>query len=151
MRKLVSFLLILIFTATSLFSCTEKADAYQLLSEFVKVYGADGVIYSPEISEGEPGYISNGMIEKIYVFSGDFPTNYAIFLNSRLDDFSECGVFICNSSDSLAMTQEMCLERIKLLSNGGEHAFVKVHRMTVFYSTMQDRNRAERIWHEIIS
>lgn len=150
MKRLLSLLFVFILVCSSICSCQRQADAYGLISEFVTVYGAEGIIYSPAVPEGEDGYIPDGLVEKIYVFSGRFPENFAIFLNSHPLAPAECGVFVCDGADSLAMTEEMCLERIRLLSGGEDHAFVKLNGMTVFYSTMHDRERAERIWREII-
>ena len=149
MKKLVSFILIAVI-CLSVCSCGSEPDPYSMLSEFVIAYGAEGVIYSPHFSEGEEGYIPNGLCERIYVFSGNFPEKFAVFLNTHPSYPSECGVFICDGAEALASTEEMCLERIRLLSRGEEHAFVKTSGSTVFYSTMQDRERAERIWREII-
>ena len=149
MKRLLSLIIILAFVSLAV-SCHSDRDAYDMVNEFVTVYGAEGVIYSPRISEGENGYVPKGLMEMIYVFSGDFPGNYAVFLNSHHTTPAECGAFVCENADSLAATEEMCLERIKLLSRGESHAFVKVSGMIVFYSTMKNRERAERIWHEII-
>ena len=121
-----------------------------MLSEFVSAYGAKGTIYSPEIAEGKEGYIPDGLIEKMYLFSDDFPENYAILINPYTMDFSECGVFICRDADSLSDMEEICLERIRLLSNGEDNAFLKINGNMLFYSTMRDRERAEKIWREII-
>lgn len=150
MKRVLSLLLIIVFISSFLASCVRERDAYTLVNEFVTVYGAEGIVYSPRFSEGERGYIPKGLLEKIYVYYGNFPENYAIFLNSHPTNPVECGAFVCDGADSLASAEEMCLERIRLLSNGGSHAFVKVSGMTVFYSTMQDRERAEKIWREII-
>ena len=150
MKRFLALIILVLFVGSLLCSCGSEADAYGILREFVTAYGVDGVIYSPCIPEGENGYIPDGFVERIYIFSGNFPENYAIFLNSHPSYPSECGVFICDGAESLAATEEMCLERIRLLSGRDDHAFVKVNRMTVFYSTMHDRERAERIWREII-
>lgn len=149
MKRLIS-LLIVFALVFGLYSCKGERDAHRLLKEFITVYGAEGVIYSPNIAEGESGYIEKGFLEKIYVFSGNFPDNYALFLNTHPISPAECGVFVTDNADEIAMVEEMCLERIRLLSGGGEHAFVKISGDTVFYSTMQDRERAEKIWREII-
>ena len=149
MKKFI-LLLLVVFTFTTFASCRREPSAQDLLSKFVDVYGAEGVIYSPKISEGNEGYIPDGLIERIYIFSGNFPDNYAIFLNSRTTDFSECGVFVCDDGESLLSVEEMCLERIKLLCGGEGRGFVRISGMTVFYSTMQERERAEKIWREII-
>ena len=150
MKRLILLLLVITLVATSLSSCGSEPDAYDLLCEFTAAYGVEGIVYSPIIPEGNAGYIGGGLVEKLYVFSGTFPQNYAIFINSRLSGFSECGVFVCNSSDAVDMVEEMCLERIRLLAGGENHTFIKISDMTVFYSTMQERERAEKIWREII-
>ena len=146
--------ILLLFTVFSLIfslmGCREERDSYALLSEFISAYGAEGIIYSPSLGEGEDGYIRDGLIEKIYVFSGRFPDNFAVFLNSRPDFGSECGVFVCLGAEQCAMVEEACLERIRLLGRGNDCAFVKRQGNTVFYSTMTDKERAERLWREII-
>lgn len=149
MKKLLCLVLIIVLL-TSLTSCGESGDPYLLLDEFVKEYGAEGVIFSPKIAEGQPGYVSPGLMEQVYRFSGDFPENYAIFLNSRPDYGSECGVFLCEDADMLLMMQEVCLERMKLLDGKGERSFLKIKGKMLFYSTMIDRARAQTIWKEII-
>jgi len=149
MKKLILLFLSLSLIVT-LFSCKREESAYDMLSEFISVYGAEGVIYAPRISEGNEGYISAGLIEKIFIYSGRLPDNYAVFLNSRTADFAECGIFVCDDTDSLLNIEEMCRERVKLLTGGGKYGFVKLSGMTVFYSCLQDRERAEKIWREII-
>ena len=150
MKNNIFSLLILLAFLLNLTSCAQEHDALDLLSEFVDAYGADGVIYSPKIAEGNAGYITEGLIESVYVFSGDLPENYAIMLSSGTESFSECGVFVCDGGEDLLSVEEMCLERIKLLCGRDGRGFVKISGMTVFYSTMKDRERAEMLWREII-
>ena len=149
MKKLLCVILLLSVVFT-LNSCQKEQDAYGMLWEFVRAYGAEGVIYSPAIPEGDDGYVNEGLIDKIYVCSGRFPENYAIFLNSRADYGSECGVFICENADMLLMVEEMCLERIRLLGRGSDIAFVKRDGNVIFYSTLSQRDRAEKIWRQIL-
>ena len=149
MKRLISFCLIITLLFT-LVSCGADPDPYSLMSEFLRAYGAEGTIYSPKISEGEAGYIPKGLIEKIYRFSGEFPEDYAIYLNSRPDAGSECGLFICQDADMLSSMEQACLERIRLLDRKCERSFVKVKGKTIFYSTMSDRELAEKLWKEII-
>ncbi len=148
MKKIVA--LILLITLLSLCSCRRERNAKEMLSEFILIYGAEGVIYSPEIPEGNDGYIRDGLIEKIYIFYGAFPENYAIFLNAHTDFSSECGLFICTDAEMIDRVEEMCLERIRLLAMGDDRAFVKQSGNVVFYSTMSDRKRAEKVFNEII-
>lgn len=149
MKKVISTAVVFCILA-SLASCTPRHNAYDLLCEFVTTYGAEGVIYHPAADESEDGFVYNGLLNKIYLYSGTFPENYAIFLNTRHDFSSECGVFVCTDADMLGAVEEMCLERVALLCHNDSRAFVKRCGMTVFYSTMQDRDRAERIFNEII-
>ena len=150
MKKIISIILLIVTLSLLLISCKSDVDAYEMLNEFIRTYGAEGVIYSPEISEGNDGYIRDGLIEQIYRFHGQFPLDYAIFLNSHPDYSVECGVFVCSDVQMCDMVEEMCLERIRLLAMGEKHAFVKRSGRVVFYSTMPDRDRAEKIFNEII-
>ena len=150
MKKIILLLILFVSLTLSLFSCEKEISAYNALSEFVTAYGAEGVVYSPEIPEGGEGYIPDGLIERIYIYSGKFPENYAIFLNSRTEGFFECGVFVCDDANSLLSLEEACLERIRLLSVSGGQGFIKINGMTVFYAVLEDRDRAEKIWCEII-
>ncbi|MBQ8302144.1 MAG: hypothetical protein IJX97_01170 [Clostridia bacterium] len=147
MKKIICFLLALLLTA-SLNSCGEPRDPYSMLSEFVSQYGASGVIYSPSIPEGKDGYVSDGLIERAFVFSGRFPESYAIFLNSHTSGQYECGIFVCSDAEELRCAEECAFERVRLL--GGVNGFVKRRGRVVYYSTMADRERAERIFDEII-
>lgn len=149
MKKALS-LILFVAMLLSLCSCNRTDDARELLTQFVEAYGAEGIIYSTKIPEGEAGHLTGDLIEKIFVFSGKFPENFAIFLNSHADFGSECGVFVCGDVSELSVAREACLERISLLGRGNENAFIKSSDNVLFYSTMQDRERAEGIWREII-
>lgn len=150
MRRILAFLLVLLISVYSFCSCKKEVDPKGALGEFIAAYGAEGIIYSPEIPEGNPGYIPDGLLEKIYVFSGRFPESYAIFLNSRPEYGYECAVFVCDDADCVAMMEECCLERIRLLDGGMKRSFIIKSKNIVFYSTMKDKERAEKIWREII-
>ncbi len=149
MKKTLS-LILFVALLLSFVSCAATEDARDLLTQFVMAYGAEGIIYSTGIPEGEEGHLPDGLIEKIFVFSGKLPENFAIFLNSHADFGSECGVFVCSDVNELEVAREACLERISLLGRGGSNAFIKSCDNIIFYSTMQDRARAEGIWREII-
>lgn len=137
---------LLIATLFALVSCGESRPAFEMLSEFVSAYGAEGVIYRSDAFEGEEGFIEYDLLKKIYVFYKDFPEEFAIFLNSHADYGSECGVFVCGDAGEAAEVSEMCLERIKLLDRGGDGSFVIREGSIVFYSTMSDSERARKIW-----
>lgn len=145
MRRVFCFLLIFSMLF-SLSSCGESRSAYELLSEFVSVYGAEGIIYRSDAEEWEEGFAEYDLLKKIYLFYKDFPEEFAIFLNSHADYGSECGVFVCRDSSECFEVYEMCLERIKLLDRRGEKSFIVREGRLVFYSTMSDTERARRIW-----
>ncbi len=149
MKKIISLALI-VFITLSLCACSEKRRADELLSDFVAAYGASGIIYTPWVEEGCDGYVSEGLTERIFVYEGKFPENYAVFLNSHTDYASECGVFVCRDAEEMGRVVEMCGERVRLLGRGNDKSFVTRSGMTVFYSTMSDRTRAEKIWRSII-
>ena len=150
MKRITAFILFISVLSLLLCSCHRERNARQMLNEFIHTYGAEGVIYSPDIPEGSDGYIYDGLINKIYIFHGSVPNNYAIFLNSRADLASECAIFICTDAEMTDRVEEMCLERVRLLVSGDDRAFVKRSGSIVFYSTMPDRERAEKIFNEII-
>jgi hypothetical protein len=147
MKKIIS-LTLLIILCLSLSSCREERSAYQIMSEFVSAYGAEGVIYSPEIGEGKEGYIREGLVERVFLFSDGIGDNFALLLNSHIDIPSECGVFVCSDDDEVRRAEEICLERIRLLSR--DRGFVKKRGRVVYYAVLSDSERAERIFKEII-
>lgn len=145
-RKTVIFFVLI--SILLLFGCGETASADEMLSEFIYAYGAEGVIYSSEAKEGEAGYVRDGLTEKIYVYEGNFPQEFAIYLNSHTDSASECGVFVCDDADEKERVTDMCEKRIDLL--GTENALILRSGNVVFYSTMTDKARTSEIWKKII-
>ena len=109
MKKIIT-IFVLLSLLLGLSSCKNEPNAYELLSDFVNSYGAEGIIYSPLISEGEKGYMPSGMVERIYIFCGNLPRNFAVFLNSHADSRSECGVFVCSDAAQCQIVEEACLE-----------------------------------------
>ena len=148
MKKILAAFLIA-FSTLTLASCKEERSADALLRSFLSVYSAEGVVYSPTVAEGEDGYIDEPLFKKIYLYDGKMPTNFAVFLNSHTDSDSECALFVCRDGTELLAVEEMCLERLRLLTSPS--GFIVRSGNTVFYSTMSDKARAERIWRSIIS
>lgn len=147
MRKIIC--LCLIFTlCLSLAGCREEQNAYDILSEFVTDYGAEGIVYSPSVSEGSPGYISDRLVERAFLFTEGIGDNFALLLNSHIDKVCECGVFVCSDDEEVRLAEEICLERVRLLS--GDRGFVKKRGRVVYYYVLSDPDRAERIFREII-
>lgn len=150
MKRIFAFLIAVLLFLTSLTACKKREiDTDAMLREFISSYGAEGVIYSSACLEGEDGYLSSETLNKIYVIDGRFPENYAIFLNSHTDYGSECGAFVCDDTEMRLAVEEMCLERIRLLC-GKDNSFVARSDNIVFYSTMQDRAKAEQLFKKII-
>ena len=150
MRKTIALVLLILSILFCFFSCVKNPDAEKMLSEFLNIYSASGVIYTPECEEGDSGYISEELFRKIYVFDGNIPERFAILLNFHADYGAECGVFVCHGSEERERVVEMCTERIRLLGRGGDYAFISVNGPIVFYSTMPERARAEEIWCKIV-
>ncbi len=149
MKKIILVLLVLSLALT-LVSCSSVPSAEEMLADFIDCYGVGGIIYSPNASEGEDGYITDELFLKIYISDGKIPENYAIFLNSHADYGSECAVFVCSGELSVDAAVDMARERISLFPDRRDEAFIIQSGKVVFYSTMQDRARAEDIWRKII-
>ncbi len=148
LHKLVSLILLCV-TLLSFFSCSQKKSAYKMLSDFIYTYSAEGTIYSPEVAEGEDGYVSEGFCEKLYVFDGAFPENFAVFLSVRSESPSECAFFVSGGASESELIFDMINERLTLLGSPDE-TIIKKSRGIIFYSTLKDPKRAERIYSEII-
>ena len=150
MTKRIASFLVIIFFVTSLFSCKKALSAEELLKDFLDVYGASGVIYSPRFSEGEDGYISDALIKKIYLYDGEFPKNYALLLNSRADRSVEAAVFVCDGEYECSRVLEMCLERLNLISDDTSEVYIYRSANLIFYSTFEDGKTVEDVWVKII-
>ena len=148
MKKIALFLILVMLI--SLVSCEREYLADELISDFVSAYRAEGVIYSYSVMEGELGYVCDGFLERIFVFYGELPRNFALLLNSHADYGAECGVFVCDGIDELEIVSEACLERMRILDKSGEYSLLIRTKNTVFYSTLRDKERAGNIWRQII-
>ncbi len=150
MKKKVS-LIILSLVMLLLSSCSDEPSAELLLSDFTESYGAEGIIYSSEKSLGEEGYVPEGLTEKIYIYEGAFPKNYAIFLNSHTHKGSEAAIFICKDEKERQKVSEMCLERMKTVSDGKDDRILIRCGNIIAYSTLEDAEKAEELLKKIIS
>lgn len=139
MKRIFVLLFLCAFILTS---CGEEPDVRSLTEEFVSAYGADGTVYSTECREGEDGYISDDLAERLFG-SEVIGMTYSVFLNTHLDYTSECGAFLVDTADKSSII-ELCQRRMSLLDPRGEHSFVRIYSNVIFYSTMQDKARAER-------
>ena len=118
------------------------------MNEFMSAYGISGPVFlsgEPEYSEG---YISEQTLEKIYSYYGEFPSDYAIFLNRHYDYGAECAFFVCDDGE-VSDTLEMCRERIALICKD-DVGIVLRSRNVVFYSTLSDKERAKELFFMIL-
>ena len=150
MKRLIS-LFILSAVCISFFSCNKEISSEKILSEFSKAYGLEGIIYSSFKDPSEEGFIPEELVRQIYVYDGDLPKDYSIYLNSHSHKGSECAVFICENEDERQRVNEMCLERIKLVANRSEDALIIRSGKIIAYSTLEDREKAELLLKKIIA
>ncbi len=145
MRKMLAILQLLVCLCC-FSSCTSTSDSYAVMTDLISAYGADGIIYSPTVAEGESGYIDAALFRRIYAFECSPPLNYAIFLNSHADYGAECGVFVTSDSAETETILSLCRERVKLLDPKEEYGTVIKRGNVIFYSTLRDTERAERLF-----
>lgn len=151
MRRVALVVLLLFASVCILASCRESPDAYDMMRDFARDYGISGVIYSPDVPEGEDGYTTPELISRIYLTGEVIPSDYAVILNCRADYGAECGVFVCDSEAERAAAIEMCEERLRILSRGDGTSLLIRSGKTVFYSTLTDHERAEDLWRKIVA
>ena len=103
MRKLflLPFLCLFILSA-----CEPPTPPVDLLTEFVKSYGAEGIIYHSEAKEGEEGYLSPELASLAFG-ERELPKSYAILLNVHLDTATECGLFLQTKVSFLRIVYHM--------------------------------------------
>ena len=150
MKKIFALILVA-FLLFSLVGCKNEPSAEEILTEFVRAYGAEGTVYSPNREMGEEGYVPEGMAERIYLYSGDFPGNYALFLNTHSHKGSECGIFVCSDAQEAEMVSEMCIERANLAANRKEDVVIIRSGSIIAYSTFEDSERVKELLSKIIS
>lgn len=151
MKRFLTFV-IAVFLLASFISCGAKTpSARELLLRFTQAYGASGILYSPEIAEGEAGYTDTDFFFSLYGDAEDTEGDYAVFLSSSLDAIYEAAVFVTMDKSSEIYAERLCRERIGLLTKMGygEGAILIKRKNTLFYSTLSDACLAERIWLEV--
>ncbi len=149
MKKII-LLLTALFLIFTLFSCEKQISAEAILTEFISTYGAEGIVYSSAKGREEEGYISEELSSKIYIYEGDFPRNFAIYLNSHSHKGSEAAVFVCRNEDERQKVTEACLERMKLIAAKQEDRVIVRIGNTVAYSTLGDGERTGELLAKII-
>ena len=143
MKKLLLLPFLCLFILSA---CEPPAPPVDLLSEFVKSYGAEGIIYHSEAKPGEEGYLSPE-VAAVAFGSGALPESYAVMLNWRVDSAYECGLFLIDGDRNELI--ELSSRRISLLDPRGERGFIGIYGDYVFYSTLSDKDRAKRLASEV--
>ena len=149
MKKL-SLIMIILINVIFFVGCAADVSAEDLLSEYLASYGVKGTIYSSGKQVHEQGYIGQEVLDKAFVYEGDFPNNFAICLNYRAAVGFEAGVFICDDADEVSAVTEMCEERLDAISNGKDKGIVMRSGKLIFYTTAEDREKAEDLFRKII-
>ena len=74
-----------------------------------------------------------------------------MLLSTSVDRVFEVGVFVTADGTSRLCAEELCRERIRLISKMGygENSLLLRRGDVIFYSTLPDTERAERIWLDI--
>ena len=151
MKRLICCLL-LFSLMLSLVGCGGGGrSAHAMLLEFSESYGIYGILYSPEIREGDAGYIDKDFFSSIFSSEPDFETDYAVFLSSSIESVYEAALFVAMDESSRLYAQDLCRRRILFLTEMGygENAVLIGRKNTVFYSTLPDNERAEQLWRSV--
>ena len=147
--KNTAIILSVVIFSLMLVSCHAAPSAEDMLTDFMSAYSAEGIVYSSVAREGDVGYLDRDTLTEIYQDREIPNENYAVFLNSRPDYGSECGVFVCKDTEEVRRVTDTLERRLKLL-RGEERSLLIRSGNIVFYSTMRDRDTAEKIWRDII-
>ena len=161
MKRALSLILVLhiaALLAAALSGCGKTPSARELIIEFQRAYGTDHTVYSPDVPEGEAGYIGEEFFSLLYSGAQSYVSDYAVASGSDLFSVSECAIFVCKEEYG---AERVCLylsERIKLLRGAAklsgidfpEGAFVKRYGKIAVMCVLADPARAERIFDKII-
>ncbi len=150
MFKRIFLFAILIFGVALLSSCGKDISAADFMTDFSSVYPLEGEIYFSEATKEDEGYISDALFRKIYRIDGEIPAEFSIYLNSRPSQGAECGIFKLREGAETEPITEMCLERIKLISGRETKGVVLKSGRYVFYSTLEDSERAKELFYRLI-
>ncbi len=139
MKKLLLLPFLCLFILSA---CQPPAPPVDLLSEFVRSYGAEGTIYHSEAEEGDEGYLSP-QLATLAFGDRELPSSYAILLNIHLDTATECGLFLIEGNKKELL--ELSAARAGLLDPQGERTYIAIYGDYVFYSTLSDRERVKSL------
>ena len=156
MRK-IACLLIVLLTLSGAASCGDVPSAAALMREFCTEYGIDAAVYSPEVSEGESGYVYDGFLETLYGDISGGVSDFAIILRSDGMETRECAVFIAYSESDALLIADACYERLELIRTVTlgdapylDDAFVQRRGDTVVMCALSDNTLAHVLWKSIL-
>ena len=151
---------VLIFALLAMTACSRgsHSSALEMMLSFAKEYDLGGVIYSPDIKEGERGYTDENFFNTLYDADSSYVEDYSVLLLSGISDAGECGVFLCYGAYDAIMVSEMCLKRLDLLrslagsadTSFTDDAFVIRRGRVVVMCALSDNMLAKHIWEKII-
>lgn len=128
--------------------CKRETGAREIMEKFVKEYPLSGRVYYSDSPEFEDGYIPPELFLSAFIWEGELPEEFALMLNSSVDEPCECGVFYASDASEMERISESCLERLKLISDG---AYKLLYcRGFVFYAVLPDLALAEEIFYTIV-
>lgn len=161
MRKIISLALIFTLTALAcacLCSCEKKRPASDMMRDFCAELGLRGTVFSPDVPEGESGYVSGDFFSSLYGESDEYAADFAVVLLSDLEYAAECGVFICYSDVDAVRVTDMLHRRIELMRSVAavsglrfpEDAFVYREGRAVVMCALHGAPNARALWRAIL-
>ena len=148
MRRVALMIFLAIILPLS--SCAPRGGAREMLEAFLDSYGAETEVYSTDRMSHEEGYVSEGLLEKMMMSEGPFPEDIALAINQRAERGFEAALFICRDADEISAVTEMCDRRLSLLTEGVGGGLLLRSGKVVFYTTAEDRDRAEALFTKIM-
>ena len=148
MKKILLLFILVLFISFGV-SCGSKPSPREMITDFLRLYGAEGQLYFSDARPGEYGYVEPELYRGVFLFSGEMPKSFALYLNSHADYGSECGVFVFHDGAERQRIIEACKSRCALVSQNSRYLLICSDK-TVFYSTMSDEARAGEIWRKIL-
>lgn len=132
--------------------------AHEMMAAFRSGYGATGVIYAPDVAEGQPGYCDGSFFAVTYGCDSTGIRDYAVLLTGRSDRVGECAVFLCDSAYGALAVVEMCQRRLELLVSfsaaldvrPAREGFVLRQGEVVVMCAMGDAARARRLLRQLL-
>ncbi len=147
MKKLCILIFFSLFLLTS---CEKDISASDFMTDFARSYPLSGDIYLSEAEKDDVGYVSEELFRKIYRTDAEIPNEFAIYLNSRPERGAECGIFKLRDGAEKGAIIEMLSERIKLLSDRDTEGIILLSGNCIFYSTLDNPERAKEIFYRLI-